>query len=504
MHDQKQTLPLHVTYPYRPSLPSSSSSSPSPVSAIPKSPPLLLRRWKGLTLTILFLIGVQLVLQIKWYEPSLDHTATTSNGPTFAEVEEEVVTPTGSISKDPVRVPLTDLGVEADDSYILGDTSPSAYIASAIDFVQHSLPPQHQIMILDALPQFFPNAENLFKNRLGDVAHTMTSGSSSQPPLPAMIDFQHVWQTNKDRVGDLGGWLLMNPNWEWSMLDDRQADEWIDRYFPASEVKAMWHALPLGIMRADTLRYLLLLVHGGVYSDVDTACLKPISTWASKAVLWKDGKDWLIPPSETTTLESMKESLGPPSFVIGVEADIGSRPDWHMWYARPLQLVQWTLASTPSHPILLDVISRIVNTTNHNLPKWLASRDAKVAQLRRQGDPSEVADRLMTLPPWADSKDGGLASVMEWTGPGVFTDSAFRYLNARYNFTWADLRGLREPLRVGDVAILPVTGFSPGVGQFGAGEMYDPQAMVHHRFAGSWKDDRSDQRKPRISHFGKT
>lgn len=70
-------------------------------------------------------------------------------------------------------------------------------------------------------------------------------------------------------------------------------------------------------------------------------------------------------------------------------------------------------------------------------------------------------------------------------------------------------------MRIGDVVILPVTGFSPGVGLFGAktpwGEfsplasitfceivsladchpdsvIADEQAMVEHLFAGSWKN----------------
>jgi alpha 1,6-mannosyltransferase len=42
---------------------------------------------------------------------------------------------------------------------------------------------------------------------------------------------------------------------------------------------------------------------------------------------------------------------------------------------------------------------------------------------------------------------------------------------------------------VGDVVVLPVTGFSPGGGNFGAGDVDDPQAMVQHLFRGSWKEE---------------
>jgi hypothetical protein len=62
--------------------------------------------------------------------------------------------------------------------------------------------------------------------------------------------------------------------------------------------------------------------------------------------------------------------------------------------------------------------------------------------------------------------------VINWTGPSVWTDAVLTYLKARYGVTWTDLRGLRRPVRVGDTVILPVTGFSPGVGNFGAGTVH--------------------------------
>ena len=42
------------------------------------------------------------------------------------------------------------------------------------------------------------------------------------------------------------------------------------------------------------------------------------------------------------------------------------------------------------------------------------------------------------------------------------------YLRVKYGLLWTDLKDIREPLRVGEVVILPVTGFSPGVGNFGS------------------------------------
>jgi alpha 1,6-mannosyltransferase len=74
---------------------------------------------------------------------------------------------------------------------------------------------------------------------------------------------------------------------------------------------------------------------------------------------------------------------------------------------------------------------------------------------------------------------------------------------------WVDLKDIREPLRVGDVVILPVTGFSPGVGNFGSQKHWrewiqcehsmtdscilDKEAMVEHLFRGSWKSVEGNQ-----------
>lgn len=78
---------------------------------------------------------------------------------------------------------------------------------------------------------------------------------------------------------------------------------------------------------------------------------------------------------------------------------------------------------------------------------------------------------------------------------------------AEHNITWPTLKNLQKPVRIRDAMVLPVTGrfprleiasyptlttvsplgFSPGVGMFGAGGTADPEAMVQHFFAGSWK-----------------
>ncbi|KZT51458.1 glycosyltransferase family 32 protein, partial [Calocera cornea HHB12733] len=230
------------------------------------------------------------------------------------------------------------------------------------------------------------------------------------------------WETNRDVDG-----------WNRTFLSDEGADQWVREWLGApqeSEIAWVWNTLPRGVLRSDMLRYLVLLLEGGVYSDTDTVCLKPISRWGRFAEV---------------------------GVIIGVEADVGTRPDWHQWWPRPLQIVQWTLAAPPHHPMMLDALRRV-----HAATAFAAS--------------------------WLEL--GGPMSVMEWTGPGVFTDAALTYLTsatAPRDFSWPLLRGLDKPIRVADVTVLPVTGFSPNTGMFGAGSSASEQAMVEHKFAGSWK-----------------
>ncbi|KAG8877851.1 membrane-bound alpha-1,6- mannosyltransferase Initiation-specific [Tulasnella sp. 331] len=366
--------------------------------------------------------------------------------------------------------PLTALGFRADESYKLGSSTPLAYRYELSSFIRTAFPPDLQPLLQSRFDLHFPLAKD---GNPGPVR-----GS-----LPAMISFKNIWQTNKIHGADMGGWKYRNLQWDWSMLNDVDAAMWVQAKFRGSRIETVWDELPTNILKADFLRYLLVFYYGGVYSDTDTSCLHAIEEWGASADLWDDGKGWLAPAEGEETLESRKKAMGPPSVVIGIEVDVGDREDWHRWWPRPLQIVQWTFGAAPRHPILLDVISRVVSSTAH-AKAWSDDRDKRVAALQEAGR-IEEANAFASVPLFDNDNNGGYMSVMEWTGPGIFTDAVFRYLDARYNVTWPALKGLERPLRVGDVMILPMTGFSPGIN--GAKGPDDPQAMVQHMFLGTWK-----------------
>lgn len=259
----------------------------------------------------------------------------------------------------------------------------------------------------------------------------------------------YVWQTWKytPSSGEFGdefraseaSWTELHPNFVHEVVTDAVAQHLI-RHFYASlpEVVQAYDALPLPVMKADFFRYLILLARGGIYSDIDTTALKSAVEWVPSEV-----------PRSTYGL------------VIGIEAD-PDRPDWHDWYSRRIQFCQWTIQSKPGHPVLVDIVASITEET---------LRRKKAGQL--------------------DKKH--MKSVVEFTGPAIWTDAIFKFFNnpeyfdmstSKGNITYHHFTGITQAKKVGDVVVLPITSFSPGVGQMGAGDEDDPMAFVKHAFEG--------------------
>jgi alpha 1,6-mannosyltransferase len=151
--------------------------------------------------------------------------------------------------------------------------------------------------------------------------------------------------------------------------------------------------------------------------------------------------------------------------VIGIEAD-PDRPDWDKWYSRRIQFCQWTIQSKPGHPVLVEVVANITQETLKRKTEGKLSKDYK--------------------------------GIVEFTGPAVWTDTIFSYFNnpdyfdmstSKGNITWENFTGMKAPKKVGDVIVLPITSFSPGVKTMGAGEDNDPMAYVKHNFEGTWKPE---------------
>lgn len=256
-------------------------------------------------------------------------------------------------------------------------------------------------------------------------------------------DFQKTWPT-------------VNPDYKHQVLPDEACEELVNQLFSVvPDVAHAYNIMPKSILKADFFRYLILFARGGVYSDIDTVSLKPIDSWMSA----------------NDTLYGKPNN---PGLVVGIEAD-PDRPDWADWYARRIQFCQWTIQAKKGHPMLREIVALITEITieresKHQLNKVLG-------------------------------KDEG-GDVMVWTGPGIWTDSVFAYMNnvlqPSENFaakkvdeivSWETFTGMDMPIAVDDVLVLPITSFSPDVNQMGAGSLSSPMAYAKHMFAGSWKPE---------------
>lgn len=269
-----------------------------------------------------------------------------------------------------------------------------------------------------------------------------------QSKFPAFI-----WQTWKKTPGDNdfefrdqeGSWSAQHPGFIHEVVTDSVAVSLLGLlYASVPEVLEAYNAMPLPVLKADFFRYLILFARGGIYSDIDTYAIRSAIEWIPEKI-----------PRETIGL------------VIGIEAD-PDREDWADWYSRRIQFCQWTIQSKPGHPVLREVITRITNET---------------LALKRAGKMSSFSGK----------------NVIEFTGPAVWTDTIMDYFNDdRYfkitektgKINYHNFTGMTERKRVGDVVVLPITSFSPGVGQMGAGEPDDPMAFVKHDFEGGLQEIR--------------
>ena len=267
----------------------------------------------------------------------------------------------------------------------------------------------------------------------------------------------YIWQTWKvspssqafnDHLRPLeASWSEKHQDFVHEVVTDEAAEHLV-RYLYASvpEVMQAYSAMPLPVLKADFFRYLILLARGGIYSDIDTRALKP-------------AVEWLPPKFDTSHI----------GLVVGIEAD-PDRDDWAEWYSRRIQFCQWTIQAKAGHPVLREIVSKITETTL----KMQAQGRLKYGQI-----PTDM-------------------SIVEFTGPAIWTDTIFEYFNDREYFefnaatekiTAKEFFNVTKHKKLGDVIVLPITSFSPGVGQMGAGETDDPMAFVKHEFEGSWKPE---------------
>ncbi|KAI0376076.1 glycosyltransferase family 32 protein [Hypomontagnella monticulosa] len=278
-------------------------------------------------------------------------------------------------------------------------------------------------------------ADSIHLNSLDDLTSTIKPERSNSSAFP-----QKIWQSWKDdsenpterTVGFPHQWRAINPSHRYERITDANSEAYITDRLPLS-VSRVFSNFTDPILRADLLRYCVLLVEGGVWADIDVLPHRPISEWVPQQYL------------ESANL------------VVGIENDKHKRP---IWRGSPysVQLVQYTILAKPYHPAIVGLVERV----RGNLESLFQSKSP--------GDDITFED------------------VMTTTGPFAFTQVLMDYFTevTGTKHTGDELSNLREPRLIGDVLVLPKDhfGWLPQEHYLEAG---DPSILVEHLFMGSWR-----------------
>lgn len=263
----------------------------------------------------------------------------------------------------------------------------------------------------------------------------LSNSTAVLPNIPPRIwQIYTPFMPDKIPVDLTSSWVLHSPSYIYSILDDEGSRAMISRLTTLGgphykDALQVFDSTDRWMLRGDLMRYVLLATKGGIYSDTDVEMVKPLSEWVPDR--WKNQV----------------------RLIVGVEAD-ENPPVPGTTY--PVQFATWTVAGAPGHPIFWTMIEGIL----HKLRNW------------PKGKPISDDD------------------LLKLTGPAGWTEVIFRYLSdvAGYNVTNKDITGIREPLLFGDALVLPIDGFTTGVGHSGSSGENSRWTLVRHHFSGSWRN----------------
>ncbi|PLB44589.1 hypothetical protein P170DRAFT_450651 [Aspergillus steynii IBT 23096] len=300
-----------------------------------------------------------------------------------------------------------------------------------------------------------------------------------------------IWQVmlgkNRERSEDSLAFEDENEGWEYSLVTTDTANAFIDSVFlTVPDLKDIYMAYPLDILRADLLRYLLLWYHGGYYADTDVFPKRSIKDCPSLEPLFTP------PPHHKPNI----------SLVIGIELDepkASSQLMRHWRWTRRYGFIQYTLyAPRRFSPLLRETIVRALSHTRQHIQQYLlpwGPRYNEHAILEISG-PGMFTDTVLdtlsqTLPPTNKLVEQSVGADL-----GVGDLMTHRSGLTQRRVTWAPFFGIKEPLCVdaseatdamGGLCVLPVNAWGNGQRHSGSENFGSQHACVNHRFKGSWK-----------------
>jgi len=237
-------------------------------------------------------------------------------------------------------------------------------------------------------------------------------------------------------------WTTQNPDFNHTLFLDSTEMEYLDQLNlyenNLGDVHRTYFDLfDMRILKSDLFRYFVIWMEGGIWADIDTFTLKPFDYWIT-------GSGYNDTPSEVS-VEQLEREIG---MVVGIESGRVNE------YGVP----QYLFSAKPGHPVLREVIARIVENAGE------ISMLVKLDRLR-EGD------------------------VITYTGPTLMTKVVQEWVKNRYDATFHvrnDFRDVKVPTRFGDILVLPWEAFS-----LRNSEMENPKHYAGHFVQGSWRFEKA-------------
>lgn len=239
-------------------------------------------------------------------------------------------------------------------------------------------------------------------------------------------------------------WTEKNPYHRQELLTDKSAETFVLSKFAKTrpDLVELYTSIPIPILRADLLRYLMVLAEGGVWSDLDATCEKDISEWVPEK--YRD------------------EEI---DMIVGLEFDMEWRGE-----GTPLasQFCNWVFAARPSSRHLQAVVDAVADT------------------LRGIAAEYNVPMQMLQLEMLSD--------VVDVTGPKIMSVSVLKSLSEALNRTVddRDFHDIKQPKLIGDLLIMPGNSFAAAQNGFPDDQS---DALVSHHYWGSWKDADKDAKE---------
>lgn len=242
----------------------------------------------------------------------------------------------------------------------------------------------------------------------------------------------------------IGSWTKTNPFCRQELLTDQSAQTFVRAHFHQTrpDIVEIYEAIPIPILRADLLRYLIILAEGGIWGDLDVTCEKEVSEWVPR-------------DHQNSTID----------MIVGLEFDLAWRgPE------QPIasQFCNWVFVAQKSSRNLQIVV------------------DTVIAKLKDIAHAHKVGINGLTLEMLSD--------VVDVTGPKIMTIAILKSLSQLLNRTVddRDFSGIKQPKLVGDVLIMPGNAFAAAQNNHPTDQ---GDVLVTHHYEGSWKKEDAEAKE---------